>query len=82
MTRGFKKLAAKRAAYEETMASQPTKAKVSRARWIKHTWDEKTDTLRTQWQPGFFPRASQEWHREGSIDEIEQKENAGQREMF
>ncbi len=45
MTRGFKKFAAKRAAYEETMASQPTKAKVSRARWIKHTWDEKTDTL-------------------------------------
>ncbi|WP_221166997.1 hypothetical protein [Rhizobium lentis] len=75
------KVAIKRAAYEKTMASQPTKAKVSKARWIKHSWDEKTDTLRTQWQPGFFP-AKAGWHREGSIDEIEQRENAGQREMF
>ncbi len=80
--RGSKKFAAKQAAYEETMAAQPTKPKVSKARWIKHSWDEKTDTLRTQWQPGFFPRAIPAWHREGSIDEIEQRENAGQREMF
>lgn len=82
MTRGSKKLAAKRVAYEETIASQSTKAKISKPRWIKHTWDDKTDTLRTHWQPGFFPRASPHWHREGSLDEIEQRENAGQREMF
>ncbi|MEE9983291.1 hypothetical protein [Agrobacterium pusense] len=81
MTRGFKKVAAKQAAYEETMKSQPTKPKVSKARWVKHSWDEETDSLRTYYWPAAFPGAKG-WHREGSLDEIEQKENAGQREMF
>lgn len=82
MAKRATKAAFKRAAYDEVMKAQPAKAKASRARWIKHSWDEKTDSLRTQWQPGFFPRASQHWYREGSIDEIEQRENAGQRRMF
>ncbi|MDX0164397.1 hypothetical protein GOC43_21325 [Sinorhizobium meliloti] len=81
MTKRATKAAFKRAAYEETMKSQPAKAKASKARWIKHSWDEKTDSLRTQWVPGFFP-AKAGWHREGSIDEIEQRENAGQRSLF
>lgn len=70
----------KQVAYDETMKSQPAKA--SKARWIKHSWDEKTDSLRTQWEPGFFPRRGPDWHRQGSIDEIEQRENAGQRSLF
>ncbi|MDX1216329.1 hypothetical protein GOL99_12365 [Sinorhizobium medicae] len=81
MTKRATKAAFKRAAYEETMKSQPAKAKASKARWIKHSWDEKTDSLRTQWVPGFFP-AKAGWHREGSIDEIEARENAGQRSLF
>lgn len=81
MTRGLKKVAAKQAAYEDTMKSQPTKQKVSKARWVKHSWDEKTDSLKTRYWQAAFPGA-QGWHREGSIDEIEQRENAGQREMF
>lgn len=82
MSKRVTKAAIKRAAYDETMAAQTAKAKSSKARWIKYTWDEKSDSLRTQCQPAFFPRASQHWHREGSIDEIEQRENAGQRALF
>ncbi|OHV83633.1 hypothetical protein [Rhizobium sp. LCM 4573] len=82
MTRGSKKSAAKQVAYAEVIKGQRTTAKRSKARWIKHSWDEKTDSLVTQWTPGFFPRASSHWHREGSIDEIEARENAGQRSMF
>ena len=80
MSKRATKAAAKQAAYEETMKSQP-KAKASKARWVKHQWDDKTDSLRTLWVPGFLP-AKAGWHREGSIDEIEARENAGQREMF
>lgn len=81
MTRGVKKVAAKQAAYAETMKAQPTKAKASKARWVKHSWNEKTDSLKTRYWPAAFPGA-RGWHREGSLDEIEQRENAGQREMF
>lgn len=80
MSKRATKAAAKQAAYEETMKARP-KAKASKARWIKHSWDEKTDSLRTQWVPGFFP-AKAGWHREGSINEIEARENAGQRSLF
>lgn len=47
----------------------------------KHTWCEKTDSLRTHYWPAAFPGAKS-WHREGSLDEIEQRENAGQRSFF
>lgn len=80
MSKRATKAAAKQAAYEETMKARP-KSKASKARWIKHSWDEKTDSLRTQWVPGFFP-AKAGWHREGSINEIEARENAGQRSLF
>lgn len=82
MAKRATKAAEKLAAYEDTMRSQPTKTKASAARWMHHSWDAQTDSLRTQWEPGFFPRRGPDWHREGSIDEIEAKENAGQREMF
>ncbi len=73
--------AIKKAAYDETMKSQP-KANTSKARWVRWSWDPEKDTLKQQWIPGFFPRPRIDWHREGSLDEIEARENAGQREMF
>lgn len=82
MAKRVAKAAAKLAAYEDVMKVQPTKPKASKARWINHSWDQKTDSLRTRWEPGFFPRRGPDWHREGSLDEIEQKENAGQRDLF
>ncbi|MQX11804.1 hypothetical protein [Sinorhizobium fredii] len=63
------------------MAAQTEKPKASKARWVKHTWDEKTDSLKTHYWPAAFPGAKG-WHREGSLDEIEQRENAGQRSLF
>lgn len=79
MARQTTKAAAKQAAYDDVMKSRP---KASIPKWVQHSWDDKTDSLRTQSKPGFFPRPSADWHREGSLDEIEQRENAGQREMF
>jgi hypothetical protein len=81
MAKRVTKAAIKKAAYEETMKSQPAKPKRSQARWVKHTWDEKNDRLKTSYWPAAFPGAKG-WHREGSIDEIEQRENAGQRSLF
>lgn len=81
MSKRVTKRELKQTAYAEVMKAQPAKPKASKARWVKHSWDEKTDSLRTQWAPGFFP-AKAGWHREGSLDEIEARENAGQREMF
>ncbi len=81
MSKRVTKAVAKQAAYEETMKAQPTK-KTAAARWIRHSWDETADSLRTQREPGFFPRRGPDWHREGTLEEIEARENAGQREMF
>lgn len=72
------KAAAKKAAYAETMAAQPAKLTRTKARWVKHSWDADKEAVVTQWCPGFMPRPSS-WHRKGSIDEIEARENAGQR---
>ena len=74
-------MAAKQVAYEETMKAQPAKPKASKARWVRHRWDEKTDSLKTRYWPAAFPKA-RGWYREGSISSIEQKENAGQRSLF
>lgn len=82
MAKRATKATAKLAAYEDVMKAQPTKSKASKARWIRHSWDAKTDSLRTEWEPGFFPQRGPDWHREGDLDEIEQRENAGQRELF
>lgn len=58
MAKRFTKAAIKRAAYEEVMKTQPkmaAKPKSSKARWVKHTWCEKTDSLRTHYWPAAFP---------------------------
>ena len=52
-----------------------------RRRWVRHSWDRARDQLVTEYAAGRQPDEP-DWHREGSIDEIEQRENAGQREMF
>lgn len=81
MSKRVTKAAVKQTAYAETMKAQPTKPKVPKARWVRHTWDEKTDSVKTSYWPAAFPGAKG-WYREGSIDEIEQRENAGQRKLF
>lgn len=52
-----------------------------RRRWVRHSWDRLQDRLVTEYATGRQPPDGG-WYREGSIDEVEQKENAGQREMF
>lgn len=86
------KLAAKRAAYEEAMRQQPAardrqqkpsqNRKQSNARWVRHRWSNETDSVKTLRLPACWPDPGKEWHREGSLDEIEQRENAGQRSLF
>lgn len=50
-------------------------------RWVKHSWDRARDCLLSERAVGRRP-SEPGWYREGSLDEIEQRENAGQREMF
>lgn len=52
-----------------------------RRRWVRHSWDRVQDQLVTEYATGRQP-PDRGWYREGSIDEIEAKENAGQREML
>ncbi|MDX0533015.1 hypothetical protein GOL26_22660 [Sinorhizobium medicae] len=49
-------------------------------RWVKHNWDRERDRLVSEYAIG--RQSSPGWYREGSIDEIEARENAGQRELF
>lgn len=49
--------------------------------WLRHSWDRAKDQLVTEASVGRQPDEPG-WYRQGSIDEIEQRENAGQREMF
>lgn len=49
--------------------------------WVKHSWSRAQDCLVSERVIGQRP-PEPGWHREGSLDEIEQKENAGQRELF
>jgi hypothetical protein len=49
-------------------------------RWLKHGWDCEQDCLVTEY--ALERQSAPGWHREGSLDEIEARENAGQREMF
>lgn len=51
-----------------------------RRRWVRHSWDREQDRLVTEYAAGRQPRL--DWHQEGSIDEVEARENAWQREMF
>lgn len=50
-------------------------------RWVKHGWNRAQDCLVSERVIGRRP-PEPGWYREGSIDEIEARENAGQREMF
>lgn len=52
-----------------------------RRRWVKHSWDRERDKLVTEYATCRQP-PDRGWNLEGSIDEVEQKENAGQRELF
>jgi hypothetical protein len=75
------KAAVRKAAYAQAMATQPKRADRP-ARWMKHEWNEEKETIVSRWIPGMMPRPSKKWFREGTIEEIEQKENAGQRDLF
>lgn len=75
MTKRVTKAATKQAAYAEAMKEQQTKPKTSKARWVRHVWCKKNDSLRTYYWPAAFPGAKG-WCREGSLEQIEQKENA------
>lgn len=69
---------AKRATDEAIEKAQP---KLTGTRWVKHSWDREHDQLVTEYANGRQPPDG-DWYREGSIDEIEQRENAGQQELF
>jgi hypothetical protein len=75
------KAAAKMAAYDAAMRQQSNRVR-TKPRWVHHLWDNKKDFLVTKHHPGFWPAPGSDWHREGPIDEFEQKENAGQRSLF
>lgn len=91
MAKRTTKLDAKRAAYAEAMRQQPSEnraqmpsqnRKQSTARWVCHRWSEATDSLKTLLLPACWPDPGHEWHREGTLGEIEQRENADQRRLF
>lgn len=92
MSRITKKLAAKKAAYDEVMRQQPAAKsrqqklsqdrKKSTARWVRHEWVDACDKVITRALPARWPDPGKRWHRDGSLDEIEQRENAGQRSLF
>ena len=77
------KTEAKRQAYNAAIRIQPKASnRQANPRWIRHRWSDEQDRLISRWMPGAMPRPGLDWHREGSIDEIEQRENAGQRSLF
>jgi hypothetical protein len=80
MSKRVTKAAVKKAVYDDVMKGQPKSA--SAPRWVWHRWDHERDRLRTTGWIGSIPRPTPDYHREGSIQEIEQRENAGQKEMF
>jgi len=49
-------------------------------RWVKHSWDRQQDCLVSEYVVG--RQSGPGWYREGSLDEIEARENAGQKELF
>lgn len=80
MSTSITKAAGKRAAYDDAMKGQPRSA--SQPNWVWHRWDYERDRLKTTRWIGSIPRPTLDYHREGSIQEIEQKENSGQRRLF
>lgn len=85
MSKRAMKVAASQAAYDAAMAYKPQKStdkSTRRPRWVRYSWDREKDCLVRRTWIGAVSRPGPDWHREGSIDEIEAKENAGQRELF
>lgn len=83
MSRQITKTEAKRQLYNDAIRIQPkTSNRQAKPRWIRHTWSEEQERLLSRWITGAMPRPGLDWHREGSLDEIEAKENAGQRSLF
>jgi hypothetical protein len=78
MTRAAKD-AAKIAAYEEAMR---IKRRAALPDWVCHSWDHENECLCTSRVKGYMSRPDANHFREGSIDEIEQRENAGQKDLF
>ncbi|CUW93611.1 hypothetical protein AGR2A_Cc70057 [Agrobacterium genomosp. 2 str. CFBP 5494] len=85
MSKRAEKAAEKQAAYDAVMAAKErpsTDKSLRRPRWVRYWWDKEKDCLVRRTWIGAVPRPGPDWHREGSIDELEARENAGQREMF
>ena len=85
MSKRAMKAAATLAAYDEAMAAKPQKfadKSTRRPRWVRYSWDSEKDCLVRRTWIGAVARPGPDWHREGSIDEIEARENAGQRSLF
>ena len=77
------KTEAKRQAYNAAIRIKPAaQNRKAKPRWIRHTWSNEQERLVSRWMPGAMPRPGLDWHRQGLIDEIEQRENAGQRSLF
>jgi len=77
------KTEAKRQAYNDAIRIQPKASnRQKKPRWVRHTWSDEQERLLSRWMPGAMSRPGVDWHREGSLDEIEAKENAGQRSLF
>lgn len=76
MNKRVTKAAVKKAAYDDVMKGQPNKS-ASVPRWVWHRWDHERDRLRTTRWIGSIPRPTPDYHREGSLAEIEKKEMPG-----
>ena len=93
MTRAFRrneplsktaaKAVAKLAEYEAAPKNGSTGPRGgSKPVWVKHAWNDVCGKVMKRSLPSSFPRPGKDWFREGTIDEIEQRENAGQIQMF
>lgn len=85
MSKRALKAAATQAAYDEAMAAKPMQSNrksALRPRWVRYWWDKEKDCLVRRTWIGAVPRPGPDWHREGSLYELEARENAGQIEMF
>jgi hypothetical protein len=77
------KTAAKVAEYEAAPKGGSTSPKIgSKPMWVRHQWNDARGKVIARRLPGLFPRPGKDWFAEGSIDEIEAQENAGQICMF
>ncbi|MGE7368395.1 hypothetical protein ACQKKX_04900 [Neorhizobium sp. NPDC001467] len=68
-------------AEEDAAAELAAIEELQGALWVRHSWDRGRDCLVTERVTGRRP-TEPGWYRQGSIDEIEARENAGQKELF